>query len=123
MQAGAPQVRFGALPQQLADEQPLGRGGRHVAQYFRQAGLQGLGHLEQHQDGGVAGAVLQIGQVPLGHIRRQRQGLARHSPARPQVAHALTQGQQKSVTRRGATRILRRCPCLLLRFAHALPPG
>jgi hypothetical protein len=70
-----------AALQQLADKQPLGRRGRHVAEQFGQRALQRLGHVEQHQDRRVADAVLQIGQVPLRHVGGNGHLLARHAAA------------------------------------------
>ena len=59
--------------------------------------MQGLRHLQQHQNGGVAGAVFEIGQMALGDIGGQGHGLARHAPAGSQGPHTLPQRHQKRV--------------------------
>ena len=45
---------------------------RGLFEQAHQVALQGFGHLQQHQDGGVAHAGLQIRPVPLGHLRTGR---------------------------------------------------
>ena len=49
---------------------------RRLFEQAHQIALQGFGHLQQHQDGGVAHAGLQIRPVPLGHLRTGRGGFA-----------------------------------------------
>jgi hypothetical protein len=93
--AGAAQRGVVASVEQLADEQPLGRAGRDVAQQLGERTLQGLRHLQQHQDRRVADPVLQVREVPLGDIGRHRQGLSRHAAARAERAHALAEGDEE----------------------------
>ena len=97
--AGPAQVGFAAVLQQFADQQPLGRGGGDVAQQFGQRAVQRLRHLQQHQDGGIAGAVFEVGQVALRDVRRSRHRLAGHALTRTQGAHPLAQCHQKGVAR------------------------
>ena len=65
---------------------------RRVAHQRGGLDAQRLGDLAQHQQGGIAGAPLQLGQVALGHTGCARERLARHAaagrpaaPARPRA--------------------------------------
>ncbi len=68
-----------------------------IAEQFGQRALQGQRHLQQHQHRSVADAVFQVRQVPLGHIGRLRQRLARHAAPSPQRAHAFAELDQEGV--------------------------
>ena len=83
------------LLEQFADQQPFGRAGGHVAEQFGQRALQRVGHLQQHQDRGVADAVLEVGEMALGDAGALGQRLARHAAAGAQRAHALAQRDEE----------------------------
>ena len=53
--------------------------------------------LQEDEDRGVADAVLEIGQVPLGNLGRLGERLARHAAARPQAPHPLAERDQERV--------------------------
>ena len=48
-----------------------------------------IGELTQHQEGGIAGAALQLRQIALGNPGRLGERLARHAPAGARQPHAL----------------------------------
>ena len=50
---------------------------------------QRVGDLAQHQERGVAGAALQLGEVTLGHARGLGQDFARHAAPRAAKAHPV----------------------------------
>jgi hypothetical protein len=54
-------------------------------------------HLEQDENGRIAGAVFQVGQVAFRHACRKRNRLARHAAAGAQRAHALAECPEKGV--------------------------
>jgi hypothetical protein len=57
-----------------------------------------LGDLEQYQDRSVATTRLQVGQVPLRHLRSLGNGATSHTPARAQDANPLAQTGKKRVS-------------------------
>src|SRR5204863_5263227 len=59
---GAAQLGVAAAAQQLAQEQPLRRAGRHVADELGERAVEGLRDLMQDEDRSVAGAVFEIGE-------------------------------------------------------------
>ena len=62
--------------------------------------MQRLRDLVQHQDGDIARAVFQIGQMPLRYLSRRCQAAPRQPTASPQIAHPLAQGlKQRTFTR------------------------
>ena len=63
--AHAVHIVFAAAFQQLAQQQPFGAGGGHIAQQLCHAALQRQRYLVQDQDRDIARAVLQVGQMPL----------------------------------------------------------
>ncbi len=91
------QIGFAAPAEGLANEQPLGRRGGDVAHELGEAAAQGLRHFQQDEDGGVAGAALQVGQVPLGNLGGLGHGAPGEATPRPQHAQALAQGVQEGV--------------------------
>ena len=98
-QARAAQVALVAAAQQVADQQPLGRCGRGVAEQVGQRTLERRGDLLQDQDRSVAAAGFQIGQVPLGDVRRGSERLARQAAPRAQRADALAERDQQGRAR------------------------
>ena len=78
------------LPAQVAR---LGR----FFQQSDQAALQRFGHLQQHQNGGIAHPGFQIRPMALGHPGPGGGGFARQATACPQAAHPLAQGHQIGV--------------------------
>ena len=93
--ARALQVGFRAAAEQLADQQPVGRFGGDVAHQFGQRAVEGACDLQQHQDGGIAHPMFQIGQMALRYASHLRQALAGHAAYGPQAAHPLAQGHQE----------------------------
>ncbi|MPN56272.1 hypothetical protein SDC9_203958 [bioreactor metagenome] len=94
-QSHALQVGFAAAFQQLAQQQPFSTGSRHIAQQLGHAALKCICYLLQHQDGDIARAVFEIGQMALRHHGRRSQSTARETAARTQIAHPLAQGLQQ----------------------------
>ena len=66
-----------------------------------------IGDLAQHQQRGIAGAALELGQIALGHARRLGQRLARHAPAGARQPHALAHALEVGLVgrRRPAPRV------------------
>ena len=83
----------------FAHEQPFRRLGRHVAQKLGERALERLRHLQKDKDRRVADAIFEIGEMPLGDVRRQRQRLAGHAAAGAQCAHALAERDQERLLR------------------------
>ena len=93
-EAHAAQLVLVAAFEQFADQQPFGAGSRHVAQQLGHGAMQRLRDLVQHQDGDIAGAVFEIGEMPLGDFGGDGQAAPRDAALRPQLAHAFAQGLQ-----------------------------
>jgi hypothetical protein len=53
--------------------------------------------LPQHQDGRIAGARFEVGEVTLGHTRLPRQRASRHASASPAQAHRFAERREKGV--------------------------
>src|SRR5690606_11857184 len=111
------QLGLGTPLEQLADQQPLRRGSRDVADQFGEGAVEGTRDLVEDEDRGVAGAVLEIREMPLRHPRRGRYGLAREASPRPQAADALAERAKEEIAvgQRGAA-----VPCVLLRESRGL---
>ena len=96
-QPGAAQLGVALAAQQLAQHQPLRRAGGHVADQLGERAVERVRDLLQHQDRGVADAVFEVGEMPLGDARGGRDRLAGQAAARPQQPDALAQGEEKGI--------------------------
>jgi len=94
------QIGIASLAENFSNEQPFGRAGTDVAQQLRQGALQGMRHLKQDQDGHIARAIFQIGQMAFGHISRQSHSFAGHAFARSKVADTLAQRHEEWAAQR-----------------------
>ena len=88
-------------------ERQVDRPLRRVADQGGGLDAQRIGELAQHQQRGIAGAALQLGQVALGDARRLGQRLARHAPPRAGQPHALADALEVGLVgrRRAAPRL------------------
>jgi len=95
--ASAAQVGLTLSLHQLTQHQPFRRRRGHVADQLGEGAVESRRDLLQDEDRRVADAVLQVGEVALGHARRQRDALARQAAAGAQQADALAEGDEKRV--------------------------
>jgi hypothetical protein len=94
-EAHAAQRRLVAVREHFAQHQPFRRAGGDVAQNLSQRALQRPGDVEENEDRGVADAVFEIGQVPLGYAGRARERLAGEATTRTQSPDALAERGEK----------------------------
>ncbi len=83
--------------QDLPDHQPFGGVGGFIAQEFGERTVQRLGDLLQDQDGDVADAGFEVGEVAFGDLRRFGEHAAGHAAAGAEQFDALAEGGEEGV--------------------------